>query len=231
MRKDKTIRNAVYSLAIAASLAGCGNVNRSQVGAVLGGADGAYICASVMGMNEYFTAAGAVTGAMIGANVLYNSDHDSHNATFVDHLNTSPNTPSYSNWYNPYTSNRGIIKTTKSYYINGIKCSDYSSYRDISTRWPLIGAHRQQNIEFGSACQMPDGKWIEKPDHIRVSGNDVEWAALVPKGIPGEGNSIESLCYSDGDYWNKPIKTRGKERDKELKLRYGRDFTGLCDGW
>ena len=110
MRKNKTISNAIYSLAIAASLTSCSNVNRSHVGAALGGADGAYLCASVGGFNEYVTAACAVGGAMIGANVLYNSDHDSHLMTFVDHLNTAPNTPAYTNWYNPHTANKGIIK-------------------------------------------------------------------------------------------------------------------------
>ena len=166
MRKNKTIRNAIYSLAIAASLTSCSNVNRSHVGAALGGADGAYLCASVGGFNEYVTAACAVGGAMIGANVLYNSDHDSHLMTFVDHLNTAPGTPAYSNWYNPHTANKGIIKTTSSYVIKGVKCTDYETYRDISTRWPMIGSHRQQGIEFGTACQMPDGRWIEKPEHL-----------------------------------------------------------------
>jgi len=166
MRKNKTIRNAIYTLAIAASLTSCSNVNRSQVGAALGGADGAYLCASVGGFNEYVTAACAVGGAMIGANVLYNSDHDSHLMTFVDHLNTAPETPAYSNWYNPHTANKGIIKTTSSYVIKGVKCTDYETYRDISTRWPMIGSHRQQGIEFGTACQMPDGRWIEKPEHL-----------------------------------------------------------------
>ena len=231
MRKNKTIRNAVYSLAIAASLAGCG-MNRSHIGATLGGVEGTYICASVMGYNEYVTAACAVGGALIGANVLYNSDHDSHNATFVDHLNTTPNTAAYSNWYNPHTGNKGIIKTTKSYYVQGIKCTDYEQYRDISTRWPFISVRRENDTTFGSACQTPDGRWIEKPSHIKVSGNDVEWAGLIPKGMPGEGNSLDSLCYGgdQGNYWFKPIETRGIEKEKELKKRYGRDFTGLCDG-
>jgi len=230
MRKDKTIRNAVYSLAIAASLAGCG-VNRSHIGATLGGIEGTYICASVMGYNEYVTAACAVGGALFGATLLYNSDHDSHNATFVDHLNTAPNTPAYTNWYNPNTRNKGIIKTTKSYYIQGIKCTDYEQYRDISTRWPFVGARREQDTTFGSACQMPDGRWTKKPSNMKVNGNQVQWAGLIPKGMPGEGNSLDSLCYVDDDkYWYKPIETRGKEREKELKVRYGRDFTGLCDG-
>ena len=30
----------------------------------------------------------------------------------------------------------------------------------------MIGSHRQQGIEFGTACQMPDGRWIEKPEHL-----------------------------------------------------------------
>ena len=32
----------------------------------------------------------AVTGAFAGAEIMYNSDYDVHNAVFVDHLNNGP---------------------------------------------------------------------------------------------------------------------------------------------
>jgi len=28
----------------------------------------------------------------------------------------------------------------------------------ITTGWPLNGVHREN--EFGTACQMPDGRWV-----------------------------------------------------------------------
>ena len=42
--------------------------------------------------NPYAVAACAVTGAFTGAEIMYNSDYDVHNATFVDHLNHGPST-------------------------------------------------------------------------------------------------------------------------------------------
>ena len=95
---------------------------------------------------------------------MYNSDYDVHNAVFVDHLNTSPNGASYTNWYNQETGNSGIIKITKSYLVEDIKCKDYDATVDITNRWPLIGVGGvNRNTIFGTACQMPDGRWIEKP--------------------------------------------------------------------
>ena len=118
-----------------------------------------------MGVNDPYAIAGcAVVGAFAGAEIMYNSDYDVHNAVFVDHLNTSPNGASYTNWYNQETGNSGIIKITKSYLVEDIKCKDYDATVDITNRWPLIGVGGvNRNTIFGTACQMPDGRWIEKP--------------------------------------------------------------------
>lgn len=56
------------------------------------------------------------------------------------------------------------------------------------------------------------------------------WLGSVPEDFPDIGYR-DAICYSgDGNYWYKPIETRGKERERELKARYGLDFTGFCDG-
>jgi len=138
--------------------------NRSQVGAVLGSTTTTGACVE-MGVNDPYAIAGcAVVGAFAGAEIMYNSDYDVHNAVFVDHLNTSPNGASYTNWYNQETGNSGIIKITKSYLVEDIKCKDYDATVDITNRWPLIGVGGvNRNTIFGTACQMPDGRWIEKP--------------------------------------------------------------------
>jgi len=138
--------------------------NRSQVGAVLGSTTTTGACVE-MGVNDPYAIAGcAVVGAFAGAEIMYNSDDDVHNAVFVDHLNTSPNGSSYTNWYNQETGNSGIIKITKSYLVEDIKCKDYDATVDITNKWPLIGVGGvNRNTIFGTACQMPDGKWIEKP--------------------------------------------------------------------
>ena len=56
-----------------------------------------------------------VTDPFVNREIMYNSDYDIHNATFVDHLNHSPNGSSYTNWFNQKTGNSGIIHTTRSY--------------------------------------------------------------------------------------------------------------------
>ena len=89
--------------------------NRSQVGAVLGSTTTTASCVALGVENPYAIATCAVTGAFAGAEIMYKSDYDVHNAVFVDHLNTSPNYgQSYTNWYNKKTGNSGIIKVTRS---------------------------------------------------------------------------------------------------------------------
>ena len=138
--------------------------NRSQVGATLGATTTTGSCVAMGIDNPYAIAACAMTGALAGAEIMYKSDYDVHNAVFVDHLNTSPNTSSYTNWYNSKTGNSGIIKTTSSYTKGPIKCTDYSATVDITNNWPLIGVGGvNRNTVFGTACQLPDGRWIENP--------------------------------------------------------------------
>ena len=136
--------------------------NRSQVGATLGATTTTGACVSMGIDNPYVIATCAVTGAFAGAEIMYNSDYDVHNATFVDHLNTSPNGSSYTNWYNRNTGNSGIIKTTSSYLEGPFKCKDYNATIDITNRWPLVGIGGvNRKMIFGTACQLPDGQWIE----------------------------------------------------------------------
>ena len=140
------------------------SANRSQVGAALGATTTTGACVSMGISDPYAIAACAMTGALAGAEIMYKSDYDVHNAVFVDHLNTSPSTSSYTNWYNSKTGNSGIIKTTSSYTKGPIKCTDYSATVDITNNWPLIGVGGvNRNTVFGTACQLPDGRWIENP--------------------------------------------------------------------
>ena len=138
--------------------------NRSQVGAVMGSTTTTGSCIAMGVDNPYAIATCAVTGAFAGAEIMYNSDYDVHNAVFVDHLNTSPKGSSYTNWYNSKTGNSGIIKTTSSYQKGPIKCKDYNATVDITNNWPLIGVGGvNRKMVFGTACQLPDGRWIENP--------------------------------------------------------------------
>ena len=151
----------IWILLVSLFLTNC-TANRSQVGAVLGSTTTTGSCVAMGVENPYAIATCAVTGAFIGADLMYKSDYDVHNAVFVDHLNTSPKGSSYTNWYNSKTKNSGIIHTTSSYLKGPFKCKDYSATVDITNNWPLIGVGGvNRNTIFGVACQMPDGRWVE----------------------------------------------------------------------
>ena len=154
----------ILILLVSVLLTNC-SMSRSQTGAVLGAGTSTSVCVE-MGLttDPYATAACAVVGAFAGAEMLYNSDKDVHNAVFVDHLNTSPDGSSYTNWYNPKTKNSGIIHITKTYTVGPIKCKDYDHTVDITNQWPLVGVGGiNREVKFGTACQTPDGVWIERP--------------------------------------------------------------------
>ena len=139
-------------------------VNRTHLGAISGGTSTTALCAGSGITDPYVIGACAMTGAFIGAELLYNSDKDVHNAVFVDHLNTSGNGSSYTNWFNSKTGNSGIIKTYSTYIKGPIKCKDYDATVDISSKWPLVGIGGvNRSMVFGTACQLPDGQWIEDP--------------------------------------------------------------------
>ena len=165
MAKRKSIILCLVFLGLF-SLTNCSSVNRSQVGAVLGSTTTTGSCVAMGVENPYAIATCAVFGAFAGAEIMYKSDYDVHNAVFVDHLNTSPNnSQSYTNWYNGKTGNSGIIKITRSYTQGPIKCKDYDATIDITNSWPLIGVGAvNREVIFGTACQLPDGQWVEKHD-------------------------------------------------------------------
>ena len=146
------------------ALSNCSSINRTHVGAMSGGASAVAGCVTMGATDPFVTGACAVAGAFAGAELMYNSDYDVHNAVFVDHLNTSGTGSSYTNWYNSKTGNSGIIHVTKSYIQGPIKCKDYDATVDITSSWPLVGIGGvKRETVFGTACQMPDGQWIERP--------------------------------------------------------------------
>jgi surface antigen len=147
----------------------CAN-NRSHTGAFLGATTSTVTCLQFTD-NPVIAAACAVTGAFVGAELMYDSDYDVHNAVFVDHLNTSPhNKQSYTNWYNEKTANSGNIKTYSTYLEGPFKCKDYEATIDITSQWPLIGIGGiNRKVVFGTACQQPDGRWVERDNNGRTN--------------------------------------------------------------
>ena len=157
----------IWILLVSLLLTNCASVNRSHTGAVMGATTGTTMCLEYIGDNPYLIATCAVSTAFLGAELMYKSDKDVHNAVFVDHLNTSPNGSSYTNWYNKKTGNGGIIHITNSYTIGPLKCKEYDTTTDITSSWPMIGVGGvNREVKFGVACQLPDGQWIEKPDGL-----------------------------------------------------------------
>ena len=158
----KSIQSVLLLGLLSVFLTNC-SLNRSHVGAVSGGATGITACITAGASDPYVTGACAITGAFAGAELMYNSDYDVHNAVFVDHLNTSDTGSSYTNWYNKKTGNSGIIHVTRSYLEGPFKCKDYDATIDITNSWPLVGIGGvNREVVFGTACQLPDGRWIEK---------------------------------------------------------------------
>jgi surface antigen len=154
----------IWILLVSLTLTNCANINRSEVGATLGTVTTTAMCVENGVSDPYIIAGCAVAGAFAGAEIMYKSDYDVHNAIFVDHLNNGPTTQSYTNWYNSETGNSGIIKVTRSYLEGPFKCKDYDATIDITNQWPLIGVGGvNRKVVFGTACQLPDGRWIEKP--------------------------------------------------------------------
>ena len=163
----KTVRRKLTILFLAflglSLLTNCSSINRSHIGAGLGGTTTTAVYVESGVSDPYLIAGCAVVGAFAGAEIMYKSDFDVHNAVFVDHLNTSGSGSSYTNWYNKKTGNSGIIHITKSHMVGPFKCKDYAATIDITSSWPLIGIGGvNREVVFGTACQLPDGRWVEK---------------------------------------------------------------------
>lgn len=163
MENVKRKLKLIILLSVSYGLLTACTANRSQVGAVMGGGTTAAMCASYTA-EPAAIAICTLGGAFLGAELMHKSDYDVHNAVFVDHLDNGPAGSSYTNWFNSQTGNSGIIKTTRSYTVGPIKCKDYDATIDITNNWPLIGIGGiKREVVHGTACQMPDGRWVEKP--------------------------------------------------------------------
>ena len=159
---------------IGLSLQGC-LATRSHIGAGLGATTTTVACVSAGIDNPYVIAMCTLGGALAGAEMMYQSDYDVHYGTFVDHITVATSGQSYTNCHNIKTGNSGIIKTTSMYYQGPFKCVDYDVTVDITNPWPVIGmGNIDRRTEFGTACQMPDGRWLEKPYKNPYTG---EWVS------------------------------------------------------
>ena len=166
-------------MAIGLSLNNCAN-SKSYTGATLGATRGTAMCLEHIEDNPYLIAACAVGGAFAESEALYNSDYDRHNAVFVDHLNTSGSGSSYTNWYNPRNGNNGFINVTRSFMVGSMKCKNYNNTKDITNIWSMMGVGVDREVIYGTACQLPGGSWIEKPDGLKA---DIDVESSTRKNI------------------------------------------------
>ena len=144
-------------------LQGC-QLTRSHIGTGLGATTSTVACVSMGIDNPYVIATCTLAGALAGANMMYDSDYDVHYGTFVDHMNVAGPGSSYTNWYNKRTGNSGIIHTTSLYREGPFQCVSYDVTVDITNPWPVIGmGNIDRRVQHGNACQLPDGRWVEKP--------------------------------------------------------------------
>lgn len=67
------------------TLTNCSTVNRTHIGAISGGGSTTAACVAGGITDPYAIGGCAIVGAFAGAELLYNSDKDVHNAVFVDH--------------------------------------------------------------------------------------------------------------------------------------------------
>ena len=127
----------------------------SSMGAVTAGG----ACAGIVDSPEAIALC-AATGAVVGADQIWNDDFNTHKHYFVDHLIGAPNKPNITNWHNPKTNSHGIIKTTKTWYEGPIKCRPYESTISIEPAWPVayFSSGPVRNTDFGTACILPDGR-------------------------------------------------------------------------
>ena len=114
-------------------------------------------CRAMLDSGIALTAACTLVGAMFGSSMFFNDDMNIHNAVFVDTLNTAPGKRSHTSWGSNTSGNWGSITINRSYLVKGVKCTEYESVISISRTWPLYGIQREN--EFGTACQVPDGRW------------------------------------------------------------------------
>ena len=138
-------------------LTNCSTKTKSHMSSISGATAGYGTCHHMLNTGVGLTAACTVVGAWFGASMFFKDDMNIHKAVFVDTLNTSPGKRSHTTWGSHTTGNWGSVTIMNSYVKKGIKCTDYESVISISRTWPLYGV--QRGNEFGTACQVPDGRW------------------------------------------------------------------------
>ena len=144
MRLEKII------LVLLASLLLTNCANRSHTGAVLGSTTTTGTCVSMGIENPYAIAGCAVVGAFAGAEIMYKSDYDVHNAVFVDHLNGDQGTP--------------LIQLL---FANEYLVTDHAKH-PLQKHTPLKSAiiQNRDNLGFSHKMRVHDIAFHQKPNCV-----------------------------------------------------------------
>lgn len=147
----KRIVTMLVVLLCSASLVGCANMSKQDVGTITGGVAGGLLGSTIGGGSGRILAIGAGTlaGAFIGNQVGKSMD-DTDRMKMNNALeNNSAGQPTY--WKNSNTGTNYEVVPVKNVNIDG---NEYCrEYRTITN----IGGKKQQM--YGTACRQPDGSW------------------------------------------------------------------------
>ena len=126
-------------------LTNCSSLNRSHLGAGLGGTTTTAVCVESGVSDPYLIAGCAVVGAFAGANVMYKSDYDVHNAVFVlgmalaaNHANANENksvTPK--EFVTAVSEVPGKVGNFLTNEVEKTKEYQKKSWAEMKTKWPF----------------------------------------------------------------------------------------------
>lgn len=139
------------ALAITATLPGCADMSKQDVGTVSGAAIGGLVGSRFGGGSGQVlaTGVGVLAGALIGGAIGKNMD-DADRMKMNNALESNQvGQPAY--WQNQKTGNSYTVVPTKNVTLDGNPyCREYRSTANI--------AGKKQQI-YGTACRQPDGTW------------------------------------------------------------------------
>ncbi len=147
----KKLLSALLILICSASLIGCDNMSKQDVGTMTGALAGGLLGSAVgQGSGRVLAiGAGAVAGAVIGNAIGKNMDETDRLKMNRALENNQPGQPAY--WHNAKTGANYQVVPTRNVTVDGNQyCREYRSVADI-------GGKKQQ--VYGTACRQPDGSW------------------------------------------------------------------------
>lgn len=147
----KKLFTAIIVLLCTASLVGCQNMSKQDVGVLSGGVAGGLIGSTVgKGSGQILAiAAGTIAGAIIGGAIGKNMD-DTDKLKMNRALDNNPvGKPAY--WHNAQTGAAYEVVPVKNVSVGGNEyCREYRTVANI--------AGKKQQM-YGTACRQPDGTW------------------------------------------------------------------------